>query len=258
MIKRRSLRTKILWGEDPEGCGPRNYFRESQIIENLRKYKKKGKILDAGCGNGTLSIRLAEAGYDLNSIDLSKRSISFFYNKIKKLNLDKKIKIRQESILKMSYPSDSFDGIVCGEVLEHLKNDVVALREFNRVLKKRGICVVTVPAKMGEWDFVDDASGHMRRYEKEELSQRFERAGFSIIKCFYWGFPLTNLWHNCIYKPFLEKQMRTGFKVSSSDNIAAKILKSPKIIRYLSSIFFVDKLFTFTNFGNSLLVVARK
>jgi ubiquinone/menaquinone biosynthesis C-methylase UbiE len=214
-------------------------------------------VLDAGCGNGSLSIRIAEKGFRIEAIDIAKKSLDYFRSKVKKKNI-KNINIRYGSILKTDYKANSFDSVVSGEVLEHLTDDKKAIEEFYRVLKKGGICVVSVPAKIDKWDFVDEASGHVRRYKKEELSDRFEEQGFKILNCFYWGFPFTNFWHKYIYCPFLKNQMKKDFNVTNSETLIAKALKKEKVVSFFSKFFWIDMLFYKTSFGNSLLLVAKK
>ena len=41
--------------------------------------------------------------------------------------------------------NEALDGIVCTQVLEHIKNPFTAVAEFSRVLKKHGTCLITVP-----------------------------------------------------------------------------------------------------------------
>lgn len=249
---------KVTWGEDPDGCGPRNYFRESLIIDNVKERLEAGKILDAGCGNGSLSRRLAKKGYKVEGIDASKLSIEFLHKKIIENNLQKNLHAQVGSIFKVPFKNSYFDGVVCGEVLEHLEDDRKAIKELFCVLKKNGYCVVTVPAKMEKWDSVDDASEHIRRYTREELVQKFEKEGFSVVSSNYWGFPLTNFWHSHIYRPFLEKQMATGFKVTESQGLFAKAMKNEKLVSFFSQAFLIDKIFMHTKLGNSLILVAKK
>lgn len=246
------------WGEDPEMSGPRNYFRESMIVNSVKRFKNKGIILDAGCGSGSLSIRLIRIGYRLVSIDLADRSLFFLKNKAENLNLSKRIKVQKASILNLPFLSSSFDGVVCGEVLEHITNDEKAISELYRVLKKGGICVVTVPAHPEMWDLSDDISLHQRRYTKEELKEKFIKSGFNIIKCSYWGYPLNNLWHRYIFIKFLKNKMKQHSNITHDSSIKAKIIKNSLFQSIFSKLFYFDYLLSFTNRGNALILIAKK
>ena len=60
---------KCLWGIEP-----------TQIVKSLLKYKKLGKVLDLGAGEGRNSIFLAEKGFDVTAIDISEIGINKLKN----------------------------------------------------------------------------------------------------------------------------------------------------------------------------------
>lgn len=245
------------WGKDEDALGPRNYFRETLIVQNLQEFIKKGVILDAGCGGGTLAIRLAEKGYKVFCIDDSFESIGKLKEKIKLRGLEKFINVQKGSILKLPYTSEMFDGIVCGEVLEHIDNDEIAIGELGRVLKSKGVCVASVPAKMNKWDIVDFISDHKRRYSKEELTIKFLSAKFKVLKGFYYGFPLSDFWHRYFFIPYLLGKCGSSMEKKVSKPAVLKY-NSERITKILSYLFYLDKLFTFTNLGNGIIFVTKK
>ena len=212
---------KMRWGEDPEFSGPRNWFRESLIIKEVMRNKKNGKILDFGCGSGTLLIRLAQKGFKGMGVDISSSAIDFFSGQIRKnklVNLHA-LRIDSRKFFSDTKLKDNFDIIVCGETLEHLKNDKHIVKEFYRVLKNGGICVVSVPARMDLWDINDNFSSHYRRYEKKDLEQLFIDNGFLVKDVYYWGFPLSFYWHKYIYLPLIKKKMHQNKTYSRTPRI---------------------------------------
>lgn len=96
-------------------------------------------ILDAGCGEGFILDRLQEAqiGKNLVGIDISKDAINL--GKI----LFPKLDLRVGDITKLPFKNNSYDVVICTEVLEHLKNPRKALKEMIRVSKK--YLVLSVP-----------------------------------------------------------------------------------------------------------------
>lgn len=256
-MKNKKIR-KYSWGEDPEMSGPRNYFRESLIVAGIRKYKQKGKILDAGCGSGSLSLRFGFLGYSVSAVDLAERSLQYVRVKAKQLGLTKRITVQKGSIVKLPFKANNFDGVVCGEVLEHIPTDVKAISELYRVLKQNGVCVVTVPAHPHMWDLSDDISGHERRYTKEELKRKFMQAGFHVKYCNYWGFPLNNLWHTYLFVPFLANKMKQSKNITQEKSLTTTLIKSPLFQKIVSWVFYFDFLFTFTQKGNGLFLIAQK
>ena len=231
---------RIKWGAEPEFFGPRHYFRESLMINYLTAYLKKGKVLDAGFGSGSLLTRLAKYNFKAQGIDLSEAFVKFVEKKLKTENLDRQIKVKKGNLMKMDFPDNYFDGIVCGEILEHIKNDSLAVREMNRVLKKGGIGVITVPANPGLWDINDERAGHYRRYQKSELKALLENNGFKVDKVESWGFPLARIWHRWIFLPLLEKKLNKPAKNRKMFSKAAKLEKFSPLIAH---IFKIDNLF---------------
>lgn len=76
--------------------------------------------------------------------------------------------------------SVSFEIIGMFDVLEHLADDMAALRQVHSLLSSNGKLLLTVPAHMNLWSYADRFAGHYRRYECSELSERLYSAGFHV------------------------------------------------------------------------------
>lgn len=251
---------KMQWGEDPEFLGPKHWFRQSLIISEVSKIKHKGTILDFGCGSGTLLTRLASLGFHGVGLDTSRQAINYFNQQIDKNGLRDKITAKvgnEKSLLSEKYGA-KLDIIISSEVLEHLRSEEIAVKAFYQALKKDGICIVTVPAHPYLWDINDDFSSHYRRYEKEQLVKIFTGAGFKVRKIYYWGFPISFLWHKLIFLPLIERKRKTKVRYTHSKSLLGKLL-SNKLIKKIAALpFFVDQLFNWTGKGGSLLLVVQK
>ena len=249
------------WGEEPDFFGPRHYLRESLILRSLRHYvPRRSGILDAGSGNGSMSIRIGKAGYrNIIGIDYSDAFVAYAGNKAKNEKLDDVIQFRKGNLLEMDIESAYFDAVVSGEVLEHLEDDHRAVKEFQRVLKNGAFCIVTVPAHPHLWDINDEWAGHFRRYTKIQLQRLFAENGFEIIRCTYWGFPLIRLFHKFVYLPIVDRKILKGKEnISREKSALFRILKNEDLHRIGSNIFLFDNLFNFLPFGLGLLLVAKK
>jgi SAM-dependent methyltransferase len=66
------------------------------------------------------------------------------------------------------------------EIVEHVEHDDVVLGEIARVLRPRGILLLSVPIRASMWSPLDDACGHVRRYEPEELFARLAGLGIDV------------------------------------------------------------------------------
>jgi len=72
------------------------------------------------------------------------------------------------------------DSLVCANVLEHVKDDEAALRNFYQILPPGGRVVVLVPQGPRLYGSLDRELGHFRRYRQQELLDKLQRAGFQV------------------------------------------------------------------------------
>ena len=79
----------------------------------------------------------------------------------------------------------SLDGIAMFDVLEHTKDDLVALASVRKKLKPGGLLVLTVPTYMWLWGQQDDISYHYRRYTIHRLEAQLATAGFHVTRATY-------------------------------------------------------------------------
>ena len=112
------------------------------------------KILDLGCGNGRDIIEIAKIGSFVYGIDFSEEMISEAYKEIEKTFINNaSIKLSVSDISSLKFPNNYFDKIICSEVLEHVPDLDLAIKEIKRVLKPDGILVITTPNKNSWYGF---------------------------------------------------------------------------------------------------------
>jgi SAM-dependent methyltransferase len=117
-----------------------------------------------------------------------------------------------------------FDLIGLFDVLEHLDDDVKALRALREQLRPTGQLLLTVPAHMVLWSDYDVASGHRLRYSRRQLIDRLSEAGFEVQFCTEFMtllFPLA-----LIRRRFQRKRQGT---IQNPENAAARIKDELKI-----------------------------
>lgn len=78
------------------------------------------------------------------------------------------------------FASHRFDTVTAINVLEHTADDVAALRRAHQLLQPGGRVIVFVPAGKSLFGSMDRGIGHERRYEKDELVEKLQEAGFEV------------------------------------------------------------------------------
>ena len=86
-----------------------------------------------------------------------------------------------------------FDVLFSFEVLEHIDDDVGALRSWLALIKPGGRVLLSVPAHAKRWTATDCWAGHVRRYDRADFVRLAESAGIKVERCENYGFPLANL-----------------------------------------------------------------
>jgi SAM-dependent methyltransferase len=127
-------------------------------------------ILDAGCGSGRNMVELARRG-PVTGIEVSDASV--------RLARERDVgEVVAGSVLDMPFADGQFQLAVCLDVIEHLEDDLAALRELRRVVAPGGSLLVTVPAYQWLWSGHDEVNHHYRRYTERSLRSVAEQAGW--------------------------------------------------------------------------------
>lgn len=118
------------------GLDPYRLKITNKAILRLLKSDKKLRILDAGCGEGYLARTLAKLGHKVWAIDFCPSLIKAAEKLEKKELLG--IKYLLEDFREIHLPTSFFDVIVSHQTINEVENPQKALKEFYRILKKRG------------------------------------------------------------------------------------------------------------------------
>ena len=175
-------------------------------------------VLDLGCGEGRHVIAAA-CHIDVNvfGVDLNRNDLVSARKK------EKEITIRQGSVteflvgdaLCLPFGDDSFDAVICSEVLEHIKDYKSVLEEIARVLRRGGCFCASVPRCWPEkicWalsrEYNEAPGGHIHIFRAGQLRKEIESHGmkyyrrhwahalhvpFWWLKCIFWKSQETNL-----------------------------------------------------------------
>ena len=149
-------------------------------------------VLDMGAGAGRHAFECLRRGGRIIALDYSYDELKSVRDLFWAMNEEGQVPngggalaVRGDALC-LPFADDTFDRIICSEVLEHIGDDFGAIAELTRVLKPGGIIATTVPAWLPEklcwWISAEyhaplAPGGHVRIYTEERLRARLQDAG---------------------------------------------------------------------------------
>lgn len=199
-------------------------------LKGLKKYKKKGRLLDVGFGSGTFLGLAKEEGFEIYGTEISEFACRYVKDR---LGID----VFRGDLREAHFPDDTFDVITIWHTLEHLPDPKATLKEIHRLLKKDGLLVVAVP--------------NLNNYITRIL---YLLAKGKKLKLFSINAKELHFWHfsNHSITSMLKK---AGFEIIKIDMDLAQIELQKKIVDYLT---ILTRIFTGRNFGEALKIFAVK
>jgi SAM-dependent methyltransferase len=219
----------------------------ASLLQSLLGGRNDLRLLEIGCGTGGMLPVLAAHGR-VTGIDPSEDAIRY----------SRQRHGRQAELLRVDFPAElppggGFDVVALFDVLEHLDDDVQALRRAASLLAPGGLVLATVPAHRFLWSPHDVINHHRRRYARRELRDRLGEAGLRVERVSYFNmflFPAV----------LLARLLRRGTAGAPEGESDFKVVPGPANA-FLAWLFGGERLLLrLTNlpFGVSLLAVARQ
>jgi SAM-dependent methyltransferase len=148
----------------------------------------------------------------------------------------------QGDALHLPFADGSFDRVICSEVLEHIPDDLAAMRELTRVLRPGGTMAVTVPRfgpELINWALSDEyhnvPGGHIRIYRRSVLSSRLSSVGLRVTGRHYaHGLHSPYWWLKCLVGTTNEQNR---FVKTYHRFLVWDIMKKPRLTRYAEKVF---------------------
>ena len=194
------------------------------------------KVIDFGAGVGTIA-EILKNKYQLiiECIEIDPVLITV---------LDKK---KFKTFSNIEKINSKYKYIYTSNVLEHIEDDLGALKKLNNILEPQGKMIIYVPANPILFSDFDYRVGHFRRYQRKELVKIAKDAGFSIEKCIYSD--SLGIWAALLFK--------AKIKIFKNSNVSQKNLEF-----YDHFIYPISKILDLIGFkflfGKNLLLVAKK
>ena len=151
-------------------------LRQTEALKNYNRYLcrifrreyRGGVILDFGAGIGTLADQMSDLG-EIVCIEVDPEQSEELRAKGYKVLAS--VDALKDGAVSFAYSSN---------VLEHLDDDIGALRAIHRKMRPGGRLALFVPAFESIWTALDDRIGHKRRYTQESLADVVARSGFRV------------------------------------------------------------------------------
>lgn len=201
------------------------FRRRVRILLNYLELEDGQSVFDCGCGMGFYLMAMAR---------LRRLTLVGLDDDEARLNWARREKVPASlvrgDLLNLPFPDEAFDRILFSEVLEHVEEDLGALRELRRVLKPGGILAISVPHADYPflWDPINPLwlalggkpirrgpvagiwSNHIRLYRPDELVSRVREAGLEVEvveEATHYCFPLMHFLVYGIGKPLFESNL---------------------------------------------------
>jgi SAM-dependent methyltransferase len=187
---------KFLYKEnDLEGMETLEVISEAEnlnrwMYETISKYLS-GKILEVGSGIGNISEYFLENGADIYVSDIRKGycdSLNSKFSKFGNYNEAFLIDIAEEDFEnKYATYLGFFDSVFALNVVEHIENHDLAIRNCKKLLKPGGVLLILVPAYQALYNKFDKELYHFRRYNHVNLRKLIAGNGLDVQKTFYFN-----------------------------------------------------------------------
>jgi len=149
-------------------------------VQLIKKYKRGTSLLDVGCAQGFFLFNASKVGYTTKGVELSQDAVAYAK---REFGLD----VEAKPFEQLRFPENSFDVVTLWQVLEHLPYPLTTLKEIHRLLKPRGLLVVStpniegIPAKILRKRWWDIKRLHINQFTTKTLMDILQNAGFKNV-----------------------------------------------------------------------------
>jgi len=245
---------------------PRYQMRKNALKKLLKN--QTGRLLEIGYGAGEIFSMYKSLGLRVVGYDFSEMAYEYAMQNYAD---DSSVCLLQEK----PEPKQQFDIVVACEVLEHIEDDMAALREWKMYMKDTGKLIISVPAHHKMWGANDVYAGHYRRYERIELEKKIKKAGMEIEKIYTYDFPacllLDRMRDSASDKILREEHVEKGKSIRLDVYDKEEHTKKSGIERKFNPLFLFlahpffwkliikfEELFYNTDLGSAYILMARK
>ena len=147
-------------------------------------------VLDAGCGEGRHCFGCLERGARVIGLDLDFASLRDASKRLgrRATELGTVGAMSQGDAFHLPFPDNTYDRVICSEVMEHVHDYTAAAQELARVTRPGGTLAITIPTATSEHlylrlgdEYFESPGGHIRIFDPRALAKGLARAGLSTV-----------------------------------------------------------------------------
>jgi SAM-dependent methyltransferase len=177
------------------------------VIENANQFNNwmydtikpylKGRVIEIGSGTGNISLFVLRDNFEVTLTDIRENYRTILKAKFKDFN--NLSKVTDIDIASPNFDDDykdyvgQFDSLFCLNVIEHIKDDTLAMQNCSKLLKSDGHLIILVPAYQALYNEFDRQLEHYRRYRLSSLVRIFpsqlwviHKQHFNFVGIFGW------------------------------------------------------------------------
>jgi len=161
------------------------------LFEDIAKFCS-GEILEIGSGTGNISKLLLEQFDAVTISDPHTRYCNILEKRFQNNSHLKGIFKVDLSVVdfEKNYPQllNKFDAVVASNVIEHIKDDALAIKNCKKMLRQNGRLIILVPAFQFFYNSFDKELGHFKRYNKKNLGALLQAQSMEVQHTQYFNF----------------------------------------------------------------------
>lgn len=155
------------------------YAERRALVRRTVRAWPPGPALDVGCAGGGNTAVLRDLGWSVSGLEYSPAGVE--------IAASRGLRVLRGDATRLPFPDATFDLVMATDVWEHIEDDRAVAAETARVLRPGGRVLVAVPCSMRLWSGHDVALGHVRRYERAQLSALVRGAGLVVDDLWSWN-----------------------------------------------------------------------
>lgn len=152
-----------------------------KFIQAVERHQNPGTLLDVGCATGNFLFEMKRRGWQVQGIELQVDAAHYAQRRFG-------LEVFIGDLLDIDLPDDQFDVITFWDVLEHTHDPVSILQTAQRLLRRKGLLVFSIPdtnskeaSSFGSAWIGYDAPRHLYLFPGQSLQLLLESSGFALI-----------------------------------------------------------------------------